>query len=88
MYLTLHTEKVFSAKYQAEINSMFYCFQRQVNGRSASLMTKTQIKTSKEELEDTKGVSRIRKSEDRQHNDQKKNDKQRSTSGNRLESDA
>jgi hypothetical protein len=68
---------------------MFYCFQRQVNGRSASLMTKTQIKTSKEELEDTKGVSRIRKSEkDRQHNDQKKNDKQRSTSGNRLESDA
>ena len=54
-----------------------------MNGRSASLMTKTQIKTSKEELEDTKGVSRIRKSEkDRQHNDQKKNDKQRSTSGN------
>ena len=28
-----------------------------------------------EELADTKGVFRIRKSEDRQHNDQKKNDK-------------
>jgi hypothetical protein len=34
----------------------------------------------KKELEDTKGASRIRKSEkDRQHNGQKKNDKQRST---------
>jgi hypothetical protein len=28
-----------------------------------------------EEFEDTKGVSRIRKSKDRQHNGQKKNDK-------------
>ena len=32
-----------------------------------------------EEFEDTKGVIRIRKSKDRQHNGQKKNDKQRST---------
>ena len=33
-----------------------------------------------EEFEDTKGVIRIRKSKkDRQHNDQKKKDKQRST---------
>jgi hypothetical protein len=34
-----------------------------------------------EELEDTKGVIRIRKSKERQHNDQKKKtiDKQRST---------
>ena len=29
-----------------------------------------------EEFEDTKGVIRIRKSKNRQHNDQKKNDKQ------------
>ena len=32
-----------------------------------------------EEFEDTKGLIRIRKSKDRQHNDQKKKDKQRST---------
>ena len=32
-----------------------------------------------EEFEDTKGVIRIRKSKDRQHNDKKKKDKQRST---------
>jgi len=32
-----------------------------------------------EELEDTKGVIRIRKSKDRQHNGQKKKGKQRST---------
>ena len=32
-----------------------------------------------DEFEDTKGVIRIRKSKDRQHNDQKKKDKQRST---------
>jgi hypothetical protein len=32
-----------------------------------------------EEFEDIKGVIRIRKSKDRQHNDQKKKDKQRST---------
>ena len=31
-----------------------------------------------EEFEGTKGVFRIRKSEDRQHNDQKKNDKRTS----------
>ena len=31
----------------------------------------------KEELEDTKGVTRIRKSTDRQHNGQKKTNKQR-----------
>ena len=33
----------------------------------------------KEEFEDTKGVLRIRKSKNRQHNDQTKKDKQRST---------
>jgi len=33
----------------------------------------------KEEFEDTKGVIKIRKSKDRQHNGQKKKDKQRST---------
>ena len=32
-----------------------------------------------EEYEDTKGVIRIRKSKDRQHNGQTKKDKQRST---------
>ena len=32
-----------------------------------------------EDFEDTKGVIRIHKSKDRQHNDQKKRDKQRST---------
>ena len=32
-----------------------------------------------EEFEDTKGVFRIHKSKDRQHNSQKKKDKQRST---------
>jgi hypothetical protein len=32
-----------------------------------------------EEFEDTKGVIRIRKSKNRQHNGQKKKDKQRST---------
>jgi hypothetical protein len=32
-----------------------------------------------EEFEDTKGVIRSRKSKDRQHNGQKKKDKQRST---------
>ena len=38
------------------------------------------IKTGgEEEFEDTKGVIKIRKSKDRQHNDQKKKDKQRST---------
>jgi len=34
---------------------------------------------SKVEFEDTKGVIRIRKTKDRQHNGQKKKDKQRST---------
>jgi hypothetical protein len=39
------------------------------------------ISVSKKQFEDTKGVIRIRKSKDRQHNDQKKKtqDKQRST---------
>ena len=38
------------------------------------------IKTGvEEEFKDTKGVIKIRKSKDRQHNDQKKKDKQRST---------
>ena len=41
----------------------------------------TVLKTEpfEEEFEDTKGVIRIRKSKDRQHNDQKKKYKQRST---------
>ena len=33
----------------------------------------------KEKFEDTKGVTRSRKSKDRQHNDQKKKEKQQST---------
>jgi hypothetical protein len=38
------------------------------------------LKILQEEFEDTKGIIRIRKSEkDRQHNGQKKKDKQRST---------
>ena len=38
------------------------------------------IKTGvEEEFKETKGVIKIRKSKDRQHNDQKKKDKQRST---------
>jgi len=37
-------------------------------------MTSAQ-KKKKEKFEDTKGVTRICKSKDRQHNDQKKNDK-------------
>ena len=38
----------------------------------------------KEDLEDTKGVIRIRKSKDRQHNDQKKNEKGTNDEHNKL----
>jgi len=45
-----------------------------------SYMENDTLLIKEEEYEDTKGVIRIRKSkEDRQHNDQKKKDKQRST---------
>ena len=37
------------------------------------------VKYAQEEFEDINGVIRIRKSKDRQHNGQKKKDKQRST---------
>jgi hypothetical protein len=37
------------------------------------------VPVSQEEFDDTKGVIRIRKSQDRQHNGQMKKDKQRST---------
>ena len=40
---------------------------------------KTRIQLKIEEFEDTKGAIRTRKLKDRQHNDQKKKDKQRST---------
>jgi hypothetical protein len=42
-------------------------------------ITNTNTCLIQEEFEDTKGVIRIRKSKDRQHNGQKKKDKQRST---------
>ena len=42
----------------------------------------TPVFVLKEEFEDTKGLIRIRKSKDRQHNGQKKKDKQRSTKQN------
>ena len=42
-------------------------------------MAQPSIFLYQEEFEDTKGVIRIHKSKDRQHNGQKKKDKQRST---------
>jgi len=43
--------------------------------RQTILATRTPMHTLQDEFEDTKWVIRIRKSKERQHNDQKKKDK-------------
>jgi hypothetical protein len=78
LYLSMCTGASFSLclypylPYYSNISSRFGNLSHTINGKG-----KTNVYIEK--FEDIKGVIRIRKSKNKQHNDQKKKDKQRST---------